>query len=138
VANEVTGGCLCGAYRYSFDRDQVITAHHCHCKDCQKSTGSGKATFVMLPAAVLQEQGELASYTVTGTDGSHIARGFCQTCGSPVASYIEEMPDLRLIKAGSLDESDWINVSSSFWSCSARSWSPVDSTIDSVEKNPAM
>ena len=31
------GRCLCGAYHYQFDREQVVSAHHCHCKDCQKS-----------------------------------------------------------------------------------------------------
>lgn len=138
MADEITGGCLCGAYRYAFDREQVISAHHCHCKDCQKSTGCGKATIVLVPAAALQEQGELASFTVTGSDGAHIARGFCQKCGSPVASHMEEMPDLRMIKAGSLDESDWVEVNSSFWSSTAKSWSPVDASIESVEKNPVM
>ena len=43
------GRCLCGAYHYQFDREQVVSAHHCHCKDCQKMTGSGKATIVMVP-----------------------------------------------------------------------------------------
>ena len=48
MTNKVEGGCLCGLVRYNFDKDDVISSHHCHCKDCQKSTGSGKATIVLI------------------------------------------------------------------------------------------
>ena len=53
MGNKVTGSCLCGNFSYHFDRDHVISAHHCHCKDCQKMTGSGKATIVMVPTESL-------------------------------------------------------------------------------------
>jgi hypothetical protein len=49
MSNEIKGGgCLCGNIKYEFDSSKVISAHHCHCKDCQKSTGSGKATILMI------------------------------------------------------------------------------------------
>ena len=82
------GGCLCGKIVYEFDNSKVISAHHCHCKDCQKSTGSGKATIVMIPEEDLTLSGNLKFYTVTGTAGSHISRGFCEECGSPVISFV--------------------------------------------------
>ena len=61
------GGCLCGQYSYAFPREAVVSSHHCHCTDCQKMTGSGKATIIMSrrPAST----GELKTYTVTGTTG---------------------------------------------------------------------
>ena len=131
-----TGSCLCGEVSYSFNESSVISAHHCHCKDCQKSTGSGKATIVMIPENALQMKGEIKIYTVTGTDGSHVTRGFCVSCGSPLISYIEEMQGIRLIKAGSLDDSSWLKIDSNFWSSTAREWSPVDETLHSFIKNP--
>jgi len=134
--NKKTGGCLCGAVNYNFNESSVISAHHCHCKDCQKSTGSGKATIVMIPENALQMKGEIKIYTVTGTDGSHVTRGFCESCGSPLISYIEEMQGIRLIKAGSLDDSSWLKIDSNFWSSTAREWSPVDETLHSFIKNP--
>ena len=45
-----TGSCLCRAVTYEFDQSSLISAHHCHCSDCQKSTGSGKATILLLPS----------------------------------------------------------------------------------------
>ena len=131
-----TGSCLCGEVSYSFNESSVISAHHCHCKDCQKSTGSGKATIVMIPENALQMKGEIKIYTVTGTDGSHVTRGFCESCGSPLISYIEEMQGIRLIKAGSLDDSSWLKIDSNFWSSTAREWSPIDETLHSFIKNP--
>ena len=131
-----TGSCLCGEVSYSFNESSVISAHHGHCKDCQKSTGSGKATIVMIPENALQMKGEIKIYTVTGTDGSHVTRGFCESCGSPLISYIEEMQGIRLIKAGSLDDSSWLKIDSNFWSSTAREWSPVDETLHSFIKKP--
>ena len=112
-----TGACLCGNSSYQLDREQVISAHHCHCKDCQKMTGSGKATIVMVPTEALETQGELKTYTVTGTDGAHVTRGFCPTCGCQTMSYVEEMPASRFVKAGTLEDSSWVTIDSSFWSC---------------------
>jgi Uncharacterized conserved protein len=39
----IKGGCLCGKIRYEFKQEDVISAGNCHCKDCQKATGSGKS-----------------------------------------------------------------------------------------------
>jgi hypothetical protein len=91
-----------------FDSSKVISAHHCHCKDCQKSTGSGKATIVMIPEEDLTLSGNLKFYTVTGTAGSHISRGFCEECGSPVISFVEENAGIKFIKAGTLNDSSWL------------------------------
>ena len=83
----------------------MISAHHCHCTDCQKSTGSGKATILLIPNESLQINGELKYYTVTGSAGSNISRGFCAECGSPLISFVKENPDIKFIKAGSIDDS---------------------------------
>ncbi len=136
MSSRETGECLCGQLRCGFDRNQVISAHHCHCKDCQKITGSGKATIVMLPTEALTIEGEFNTYTVTGSEGSQVTRGFCPNCGSQMISYVEEVPDQRFIKAGTLSDSSWVTIDSSFWSASAESWSPVDPISESFEKNP--
>ena len=42
------GRCQCGDITYTLDKNKVISAHHCHCKDCQRTTGSGKATILFI------------------------------------------------------------------------------------------
>lgn len=138
MSDPAEGGCLCEAIRYRFEQDSAISAHHCHCTDCQKSTGSGKATIVFVPVSAVDTQGELKWYTVTGTAGNNVSRGFCSNCGSQLMSLIEESPALCIIKAGSLDDSSWLKITSSFWAQTATPWSPVDQSYPSVPHNPDM
>ena len=35
----LTGGCLCGAVRYEVT-EPLVSASYCHCKRCQRRTGS--------------------------------------------------------------------------------------------------
>ena len=42
------GRCQCGEISYLLNRKKIISAHHCHCKDCQRTTGSGKATIIFV------------------------------------------------------------------------------------------
>ena len=130
------GGCLCGQFQYQIDREAVAGAMHCHCTDCQKITGSGKATICMVPQAAIKQSGTLKSYQNTGTEGSTITRCFCAECGSQVLSYADTMADMRFIKAGTLDDSSWVQVQASIWTSSAQSWSPADESTASFEKNP--
>jgi hypothetical protein len=136
MSNTASGACLCGDFSYTFDRDCVVSAHHCHCIDCQKITGSGKATIVMVPTAALKTHGELQSFTVTGTDGGHVTRCFCPRCGSQLLSHLEEMSAMRFVKAGTLQDSSWLKIDSSFWRCTAQHWSPVDDRYPACDKNP--
>ena len=134
-----TGGCLCGAISYELEQDAVVTAMHCHCLDCQKSTGSGKATIIAIPESSLTVKGTLKYYSVVGTDGATVNRGFCENCGSPVMSVVvglEGWEGIKLIKAGSLDDSSWVTVNASIWKSSARHWDAVREELPTFEHNP--
>ena len=131
-----TGGCLCGNIRYEFKRKDVVSAGHCHCKDCQKITGSGKATIVFIRTNDLKINEDYKVFSVTGYDGTNVHRGFCPNCGSPIISFVTEQPNLRFIKAGSLDNSDWLKIESSFWSVSSCKWDPVNESLPSYPRNP--
>lgn len=136
MAGMEKGGCLCGKVHYEFARDAAVSAHHCHCTDCQKCTGSGKATIIIVPTEALTINPDYKTYTVTGSAGSHVTRGFCPECGGQVISYVEENPAIRFIKAGSLDDSSWVTIASSFWESTAPAWSPVDTSAPSFPGNP--
>ena len=130
------GGCLCGEFRYRLKPSSVISTHNCHCKDCQKSTGSGYATFFLLPEHELDiVSGTLSSYKSDAESGGWVVREFCPECGSPILSTCSALPGLKLIKAGSLDNSDWLELASSYWGVSANQWAPVNADCPVAEKN---
>ena len=108
----------------------------CHCKDCQKITGSGKATILLVPSNSLKIDGDLKFFTVSGTAGSSVSRGFCKECGSQLVSFVEENPEIKFIKVGSLDDSSWVTIASNFWSSTAYPWSPADESIQTFTHNP--
>jgi hypothetical protein len=130
-----TGSCLCKKVTYSFPASAAVSAHHCHCVDCQKSTGSGKATIVLVLDQALKISGEIKYFSVVGSDGNEVNRGFCEACGSPLISSVEGYEGTKFIKAGSLDDSSWVTINSSFWSNTAMDWSPLDQSIDSFKQN---
>ena len=131
-----TGSCLCKQISYSFPSEAVVSAHHCHCEDCRKSTGSGKATIIIILDQALKISGAIKYFTVVGSDGNKVSRGFCEVCGSPLISSVDGYDGTKFIKAGSLDDSSWVEINSSFWADTAMDWSPLDISIDSFKKNP--
>ena len=55
---EIKGGCLCGAVRYTAEADPT-SATVCHCRDCQKFTGSAFAALVRVPKEAVTIEGTL-------------------------------------------------------------------------------
>ena len=71
------GGCLCGQVSRELDQERVTDTIHFHCTDYQKATGAGKATIIAIPIEHLKLQGTMKYFSVKGTDGLTIERGFC-------------------------------------------------------------
>jgi len=130
------GRCLCGRVRFHFDRGAVLGANHCHCRDCQRATGSAFATFCVVPEAAFHlEQGEPRSFTVKGESGGDVTRLFCGECGSQLYSQVTVMPGFFFVKAGALDDASWMQPASSFWGSSAQPWLPQLTEVVH-ERNP--
>lgn len=133
-----SGRCQCGNVNYYFDKEKVISAHHCHCKDCQRTTGCGKSTILYIASKNIKVDGELKFYDSKGSLGMTIRRGFCENCGSGVLSYAKELPLLKFVKAGSLEDSSWVKVDSVFFTKSANQWDMPADDIKCYEANPNM
>jgi hypothetical protein len=121
----ITGRCLCGGVTYSTDAQPVLQGV-CHCTDCQRQTGSPFTVVVGVPRDSFTVQGDsLASFTTVGEDhGGETERNFCNLCGAPVFSLSSALPELALIKAGSLDDASWLEPGFEVWTSSAQPWSP--------------
>src|SRR5262249_20350418 len=100
---ELTGQCLCGAVRYRSTGTPVRRVV-CHCRDCQRSSGSAFHAGVVVPRDGFAVTGVLHVYRSKADSDRDVARYFCPTCGSGVFNEIELRPGLVTIKLGTLDE----------------------------------
>src|SRR6202007_3444983 len=96
-------GCLCGKVRHSADAEPAFVGV-CHCKNCQKGTGTGFAIVVALPTPALNVQSTLQTFAGRGDSGKATYRRFCPECGSALIDEAEIMPNVTMIMAGTLDE----------------------------------
>ena len=58
MTTRVTGGCMCGAVRYECGADPIAMGN-CHCRDCQRATGSAFAAAVLVPTSTVNIRGEV-------------------------------------------------------------------------------
>jgi hypothetical protein len=118
------GGCLCGQVRYSFTGAPLLTAI-CHCRHCQRQSGSAFSVVCAVPADSFTQQGEIRIFNDMGDSGHAVARHFCPECGSPIASIADALPGLVLIKAGTLDDFDQTAPVMEAYCDSRLSWLPA-------------
>ena len=100
---DATGGCLCGSLRYTLKAEPAFIGV-CHCRDCQKFTGSAFSFLVAVPLTALEIEGSSKTFDKPGDSGHPITRRFCPECGSSIAEEAFTRPGLVLINAGTLDD----------------------------------
>lgn len=131
------GGCLCGNVRYAIDRGGIVGQAHCHCRDCQRATGSAFATFCFVPDPSFRaERGEPKGFTVTGSSGGSVTRFFCADCGAQLYSEVETLPGVKFVKSGSLDDASWMQPQAVFWCDTAQPWVSIPEGLSAHAKNP--
>jgi hypothetical protein len=115
------GGCACGAVRYECDVAPVM-AFNCHCRDCQRFSGTAYASGLIVPRTGLRfTSDEPKYYAATADSGNAIARGFCPTCGSPVVATQAAFP-VYVIYAASLDDPSGHVPTMDIFAASAQPW----------------
>jgi hypothetical protein len=122
----LSGGCLCGAIRYTVSVP-ITELRACHCRDCQKSTGGAGTVNAVIPSAAMQiGKGTPKRYSVTADSGRTLHRFFCGDCGSPLFSRRELTPENTALRIGTLDDSSGMKITANIWTRSARPWAYID------------
>ena len=117
-----TGGCLCGAVRYSAT-GQPVRAVACHCKFCQRRTGSAFIVSAWFDESNTRIEGaeNLKTYEHRSDEtGRWIRLQFCANCGTIITHTAEFLPGLRSFSGGSFDDPNWVEIKRHTWLRSAR------------------
>lgn len=129
------GSCLCGAVQFEIEGG-FESFFLCHCKFCQKDTGSAHAANLFSTTAKLKwvsGQENVKSFTLPET--RHM-KSFCHACGSAVPS--EQMSgQLLVVPAGSLDSHFAMAPTAHIFCSSSAGWDILLETVKRFEKFPS-
>src|SRR3954447_9105855 len=98
ITTPFSGGCACGAIRYESTAEPVFMLH-CHCRDCQRSSGGPFSSFVVVAKEAFKLlQGSPRFYGSPSEMGGKTHRGFCADCGSPIMGTPDGVPHIVAIR----------------------------------------
>ena len=132
----LTGQCLCGAVQYQIN-DVPKKMGICHCRACQRFTGSGYWPFLVVSADDLKVTGHVSEYQGIGSSGKKIYRLFCTQCGSSLFGRPDLWPDIRIVSASSLDDPAQFKPEFTVWTEEAQPWDCVNPKVQQFLRNPA-
>ena len=131
-----TGGCQCGALRYTLASAPLVI-YCCHCTECQKQSSSAFGISVRVDARTVTLAGKTSVFTrqsVSDTMECH----FCGTCGSRLFHRRPAYGHLMNIKGGTFDDTSWLHPAGHIWTRSKQPWVtlPADTlTYDAQPEN---
>jgi hypothetical protein len=132
VSASFTGGCVCGAIRYEVTAEPIVM-FNCHCRDCQRTTGSAFSPVVYVPAKAFKiTKGSPRYYSTPSEMVGHNKRGFCVDCGSRLFGGASD--DGQGILAASLDNPSLFKPQMHIWTSDAQPWDQMDPTVPKFEK----
>lgn len=129
MSNIKKGSCLCDQVQFEVrgDFENFIL---CHCKYCQKDTGSAHGANLFSTRAELKWiTGEdwVTSFNLSGTEHS---KSFCRNCGAALPN-IQMEGKLLVVPAGSLDEDLTLKPMAHIFMKSKANW---ETDLESIKK----
>ena len=117
------GGCTCRQVRYRL-RSKPLFVHCCHCRWCQRETGTAFALNAMIEAdrvEVLAGEVEIVHTPSNSGKGQKISR--CPNCRIAVwSNYAGAGDAARFVRVGTLDEPDLLPPDIHIFTMSKQPW----------------
>lgn len=128
------GGCDCRAVRYRMETAPLVV-HCCHCRWCQRETGTSFALNAMIESDRVTSLGEAPELVLTPSEsgrGQQIAR--CPHCRVAVWShYSGSGPFAKFVRVGTLDEPDLLPPDVHIFTASKQPWVVLPSGTPAFE-----
>jgi len=113
------GSCLCGIVKFEV-HGEFNSFYLCHCKHCQKDTGSAHAANLFSQSAKLVWQSSADTVTTFTLPGTGHTKSFCKLCGSALPST--QTSRLLVVPAGCLDTKIPMAPTAHIFSSSKADW----------------
>ncbi len=123
TSTPLTGGCMCGAVRWELSAPPIGSAY-CHCKRCQRRTGSSVSVSALTAAdtlTIVSGEDELGVYAPE--TGWH--KYFCGECGSAVLTRNPEDDSVVGMRMGGFDDDPGVRPAFHQFTAYAPAWAPV-------------
>jgi hypothetical protein len=109
----------------------------CHCRDCQRSSGTAFVAAMRLPSAGFRiTAGTPKRYVGAADSGNAISRWFCGDCGSPIYIQVASRPDIIGLRVGTLDDPSQFRPEANIFTKSAQPWVPLSGNVPSYATYP--
>ena len=130
-----TGRCLCGAVNFTAVAPPV-TMGLCHCKDCQRATGTGHISNARFRREDVTITGETKTFATTADSGNINTRHFCPTCGSRLFGENSGRPGFINVTAGVIDDNSWFNPQWVFYKRAQPAWDLTTEDVPHYDRMP--
>lgn len=135
MANPTTGGCICGAVRFEVDGNPLFSSN-CHCRDCQRASGSAFMPLMGFPEAAVRITGEVRYFERLADSGSSETEAFCPTCGARLFARAQAFAGILLVRAGCLDDPSLYKPQADIYTSRAQAWDHMDPNLPKFDKMP--
>lgn len=97
-----TASCLCQSVQFRINQE-IEHVLLCHCKQCQRAQGSAFVAVAVVQYRKIEFiQGEDLIGEYSSSPGKK--RTFCKICASPLYSSREDLPEVRRLRVGIINE----------------------------------
>lgn len=128
------GGCTCRSVRYRLT-SKPLFVHCCHCRWCQRDSGTAFAMNAMIEADRVERLGDEVEVIDTPTlsgKGQKISR--CSKCRIAVwSNYAGAGPTVHFVRVGTLDEPDRLPPDIHIFTMSKQPWVALPAGVPAVE-----
>ena len=108
----------------------------CHCRQCQRRTGSAFSVAVFYAREQVAVRGEAAHYVRPSASGFEVDFRFCPACGSNLFWYPARMPALVGVAYGGFADRDFAMPEQAVWAAEGHRWVGLPDDMPSFDQNP--
>ena len=105
----------------------------CHCRECQKRTGSVFGVQARWRAEQVRIEGRASQFVRTGDSGGVATMHFCPSCGSTVHWAMDGQPDVVAVAVGAFADPSFPGPTVSVYEARKHAWVNTPEDIEHWE-----